>query len=110
MSIIRVRNAVKRFGPIVAVAGVDLDVAEGECFGLLGPNGAGKTSLVRMIIASSPISEGNIWVDGKDITRSPSLAISTYPRQRHDKEPLTFSSCSNSTRGRELKSKICPVA
>jgi lipooligosaccharide transport system ATP-binding protein len=71
MSIIRVRNAVKRFGPIVAVAGVDLDVIEGECFGLLGPNGAGKTSLVRMIIASSPISEGNIWVDGKDITEFP---------------------------------------
>ncbi|MBL7119112.1 MAG: ABC transporter ATP-binding protein [Dehalococcoidia bacterium] len=69
MSIIKVRNAVKTFGPITAVAGLDLDVAEGECFGLLGPNGAGKTSLVRMIIAASPLTEGNIWVDGKDIGR-----------------------------------------
>jgi len=69
MSIIKVRNAVKTFGPITAVAGLDLDVADGECFGLLGPNGAGKTSLVRMIIAASPLTEGNIWVDGKDIGR-----------------------------------------
>ena len=74
MSIIKVRNAVKTFGPITAVAGLDLDVAEGECFGLLGPNGAGKTSLVRMIIAASPLTEGNIWVDGKDISRESFLS------------------------------------
>jgi lipooligosaccharide transport system ATP-binding protein len=55
----------------VAVAGVDLDVAEGECFGLIGPNGAGKTSLVRMIIAASPLTGGSIWVDGKDVTKEP---------------------------------------
>jgi lipooligosaccharide transport system ATP-binding protein len=71
MSVIEVRNAFKRFGDIVAVAGVDLDVAEGECFGLLGPNGAGKTSLVRMIIAASPLGGGTIRVDGKDITKAP---------------------------------------
>jgi len=65
---IKVRNAIKRFGAIEAVAGVDLDVADGECFGLLGPNGAGKTSLVRMIIGASPLTGGSIWVDGKDIT------------------------------------------
>ena len=73
MSIIKARRVVKRFGSIVAVDGVDLDVEQGECFGLLGPNGAGKTSLVRMIIASSPITTGTIWVDGKDITRMPRL-------------------------------------
>ena len=71
MSVITARDVVKRYESIVAVAGVDLDVIEGECFGLLGPNGAGKTSLVRMIIASSPISEGSITVGGKDITVAP---------------------------------------
>lgn len=71
MSLIEVRNVVKRFGAIVAVAGVDLDVAEGECFGLLGPNGAGKTSLVRMIMGVSPLTAGSIWVDGKDIAKAP---------------------------------------
>jgi lipooligosaccharide transport system ATP-binding protein len=70
-SIIAVKNVVKKFGPITAVAGVDLEVIEGECFGLLGPNGAGKTSLVRMIIAASPITSGNIRVDGMDITVEP---------------------------------------
>ncbi|RLC94741.1 MAG: ABC transporter ATP-binding protein, partial [Chloroflexi bacterium] len=68
MSLIKVTNVVKTFGSITAVAGVDLDVAERECFGLLGPNGAGKTTLVRMIIAASPLTAGRIWVDGKDIT------------------------------------------
>jgi lipooligosaccharide transport system ATP-binding protein len=71
MSVIRASNVVKTFGSITAVAGVDLDVAEGECFGLLGPNGAGKTTLVRMIIAASPLTAGHIWVNGKDITKDP---------------------------------------
>ena len=68
MTVIEARNVVKRYETIQAVAGVDLDVVEGECFGLLGPNGAGKTSLVRMIIAASPISRGSILVEGKDVT------------------------------------------
>jgi len=71
MPIIRVSNAWKRFGSIVAVAGIDLDVEEGECFGLLGPNGAGKTSLIRMVIAASPLSSGSIWVNGSDVTKEP---------------------------------------
>ncbi|RLC95584.1 MAG: ABC transporter ATP-binding protein, partial [Chloroflexi bacterium] len=58
MSLIKVTNVVKTFGSITAVDGVDLDVAERECFGLLGPNGAGKTTLVRMIIAASPLTAG----------------------------------------------------
>jgi lipooligosaccharide transport system ATP-binding protein len=71
MSMISVRKALKNFGPIVAVNGVDLEIAEGECFGLLGPNGAGKTTLVRMIIAASPIVEGEIYIDGKNIEKQP---------------------------------------
>lgn len=66
---IRVKNALKRYGSLVAVAGIDLVVEEGECFGLLGPNGAGKTSLIRMIIAASPLSGGSIWVDSSDVTK-----------------------------------------
>ncbi|MEE8471255.1 MAG: ATP-binding cassette domain-containing protein [Dehalococcoidia bacterium] len=68
MSFIEVRNAVKGFEAVTAVAGVGLDVAEGECFGLLGPNGAGKTSLVRMIMAASPVSGGS---SDKVIPRAP---------------------------------------
>ena len=73
MPIIQIRGVVKTFGTVTAVAGVDLDVERSECFGLLGPNGAGKTSLVRMIVGVSPISQGSIVIDGKDITREPRL-------------------------------------
>jgi lipooligosaccharide transport system ATP-binding protein len=67
MGIITVRNLVKKYRELVAVAGVDLDIEEGECFGFLGPNGAGKTSLIRMITAVSPPSGGEIRVLGKDL-------------------------------------------
>jgi len=46
---VRVGGVVKRFGSTTALAGVDLEVAEGMVFGLLGPNGAGKTTLIRIL-------------------------------------------------------------
>src|SRR3972149_5813967 len=65
--IIRARGLVKRFGELVAVDGIDFSVAEGECFGLLGPNGAGKTSTIRMITCVSPLTAGELFVDGMDV-------------------------------------------
>ena len=62
MAIIKTKNLTKKFGELVAVDNVNLEVTKGECFGLLGPNGAGKTSLLRMIIAASPPTSGDIWV------------------------------------------------
>jgi lipooligosaccharide transport system ATP-binding protein len=73
MPIIEVRNVVKKYGEITAVAGLNLEVNEGECFGLLGPNGAGKTSLIRMITGLSPLNSGDITVDGRDIRQEPRL-------------------------------------
>ena len=70
MATIRTRNLTKKFGELVAVDQVSLEVEEAECFGLLGPNGAGKTSLIRMITAVSPPTEGDIWVAGKDLKTS----------------------------------------
>lgn len=46
---LRCRGLVKRYGPVVAVDGIDLEVRAGECFGLLGPNGAGKTTTVEVL-------------------------------------------------------------
>jgi lipooligosaccharide transport system ATP-binding protein len=65
--IIRARGLAKRFGELLAVAGIDFSVREGECFGLLGPNGAGKTSTIRMITCVSPVSAGELLVDGMDV-------------------------------------------
>ncbi|MDY6835363.1 MAG: ATP-binding cassette domain-containing protein [Chloroflexota bacterium] len=74
MSAILTKSIVKRFGEIIAVDGVDLEVQEGECFGLLGPNGAGKTTLVKMITAVLPITEGKAWLAGIDVTQNPRQA------------------------------------
>ena len=61
---IRLRGAVKRYGAITAVAGLDLDVPMGTCVGLLGPNGAGKSTTMRLLTAQSIADEGEIEVLG----------------------------------------------
>jgi len=60
------RRLTKRFGPFVAVDGIDFQVGRGEAFGFLGPNGAGKSSTMRMIGCVSPVSEGELRVLGMD--------------------------------------------
>src|ERR1700752_909479 len=59
---IHARGLVKRFGELVAVDGIDLDVRSGEAFGFLGPNGAGKSSTMRMIGCVSPVTAGTLRV------------------------------------------------
>jgi lipooligosaccharide transport system ATP-binding protein len=61
---IRLRGVVKRYGPITAVAELDLDVPVGTCVGLLGPNGAGKSTTMRMLTAQSIPDEGELDVLG----------------------------------------------
>ena len=61
---ISVRGAVKRYGEITAVDGLDLEVPAGVCFGLLGPNGAGKSTTMRMLTAQTLAGEGEISVLG----------------------------------------------
>jgi lipooligosaccharide transport system ATP-binding protein len=70
-AIIEARQLTKRFGPAVAVDGIDFKVEAGECFGFLGPNGAGKTSTMRMIYCASPRSGGELRVLGLDPGREP---------------------------------------
>jgi lipooligosaccharide transport system ATP-binding protein len=61
---IQLTGVVKRFGEIVAVAGLDLAVPAGVCFGLLGPNGAGKSTTMRLLTAQALADEGSIEVLG----------------------------------------------
>ena len=61
---IRLRGAVKRYGPITAVDGLDLDVPVGTCVGLLGPNGAGKSTTMRLLTAQAIADEGEIVMLG----------------------------------------------
>jgi lipooligosaccharide transport system ATP-binding protein len=64
---IRLRGVVKRFGPITAVAGLDLDVPFGSCIGLLGPNGAGKSTTMKALTAQVIPDEGELEILGHRI-------------------------------------------
>jgi spermidine/putrescine transport system ATP-binding protein len=64
---VSVRNAVKRYGPVTALHGVSLDIADNEFFTLLGPSGCGKTTLLRMIAGFEEVTEGEILLFGTDI-------------------------------------------
>src|SRR5258706_1630339 len=63
-SAIQMRGFVKRFGPITAVDGLDLDVPFGSCVGLLGPNGAGKSTTMKALTAQVIANEGELHVLG----------------------------------------------
>src|SRR5215207_2054436 len=66
---IRLRGVVKRYGPITAVDGLDLDVPMGTCVGLLGPNGAGKSTTMRLLTAQAIADEGELEVLGYTLPR-----------------------------------------
>jgi ABC-type multidrug transport system ATPase subunit len=63
------RSLTKRYGPVLAVDQVDLDVREGDRYGFLGPNGSGKTTLVRMLLGLVYATSGEIEVMGKPMPR-----------------------------------------
>ncbi len=65
--VISIRNVTKRFGNMVAVDNVSLEILEGEFFVLLGPSGCGKTTLLRMIAGFEVPSEGQILIGGQDM-------------------------------------------
>jgi putrescine transport system ATP-binding protein len=70
-ALIRFERVTKRFGDVVAVDDVSLDVGEGECFALLGGSGSGKTTLLRLLAGFERPSEGRVWIGGDDVTDVP---------------------------------------
>ena len=69
--IISIQNITKRFGPVVAVDDVSLDIPKNEFFALLGPSGCGKTTLLRMIAGFETPTSGQILIDGENVSRVP---------------------------------------
>ena len=71
---VQLRGLAKRFGAVVAVDGVDLDVPRGSFLGLVGPNGAGKTTTLAMVTGLLRPDAGGARVDGIDVWAHPLLA------------------------------------
>src|SRR3989475_7366989 len=73
-AIVRTSGLVKRYPGTVAVAGLDLDIDEGEIFGLVGPNGAGKTTTLRILATLLRPTSGEAEVAGMSVTENPDAA------------------------------------
>ncbi len=68
---VALERVVKTFGDVVAVDGIDLEIADGEFFSMLGPSGSGKTTTLRMIAGFEEPTSGSIRLHGRDITGVP---------------------------------------
>lgn len=68
MSGLQLQNIVKRFGEVTVVKNLDLDIREGEFIVLLGESGCGKSTTLRMIAGLEDVTEGRVFIDGKDVT------------------------------------------
>jgi branched-chain amino acid transport system ATP-binding protein len=69
MNVLEIQGVTKRFGNLVAVRDVSLNVAKGEMCAIIGPNGAGKTTFFNLISGFFPPTSGAIRFDGQDITK-----------------------------------------
>jgi len=72
--LIEAKGLSRRYGPTVAVAGLDLTLKKGEILGLLGPNGAGKTTTMKMLAGCLAPSAGAVAINGVDLRESPKAA------------------------------------
>jgi len=117
--VLKVRSLRKSYGNVVALDGVDLDIAPGQILGLLGPNGAGKTTLVSIVCGLRRPDSGLVEVDGVDAVAHahavrPHLGLApqevgVYPLVTV-RENLVFFGELHGLRGRALASRIDEVA
>lgn len=71
MKIVRMEDVIKRFGDVIALDNVNLEIEEGEIYGLLGPNGAGKTTAISIICGLLNFDRGEVYVFDKNIRKEP---------------------------------------
>ncbi len=67
MTTVRLEKLTKRFGPVAAVASIDLEIASGEFVVLVGPSGSGKTTTLRMIAGLESVTSGGIFIGDADV-------------------------------------------
>jgi ABC-type sugar transport system ATPase subunit len=106
------RNVSKRFGALIALSGVDLDIRAGEVLALLGDNGAGKSTFIKILAGAHQPSGGEILIDGRPVSlASPqdaaALGIATIFQELALSENLSIAD--NVFLGRELVSRVAGV-
>lgn len=82
MPFLEIKNVTKRYARHTALDSVSLDIEKGRVFGLLGPNGAGKTSLIRIINRITGPDEGDVFFDGRPMTKDDIMRIGYLPEER----------------------------
>lgn len=118
MNAIEVKTLKKSFGNLQAVKGVDFSIEEGKILSLLGPNGAGKSTIISMLSGLLVPDEGDTWIVGHSVVRSPQAAkarlgvvpqdIALYP-DLSARENLIFWGKMYGLRGKELKDRVDEV-
>ena len=94
MALLKLENLTKRFGGLVAVDKVNLEIQSGELIAIVGPNGSGKTTLFNVINGVYPPDEGKVIFEGKDITRMPAYKRAPLGLGRTFQIPRPFGSAS----------------
>ena len=89
---LRLENVTKRFGGLIAVDDVSLEIKQGEFVGIVGPNGSGKTTLFNIISGVYYPEEGRVLFEGRDITRFPPYKRAPLGIGRTFQIPRPFSS------------------
>lgn len=82
MATIRLKEVTKKFGNVIAVNKLNLQIEQGECFSFLGPSGCGKTTTLRMIAGFEDLDEGELYVD--DVIYSSSITKKYIPPEQRD--------------------------
>jgi ABC-2 type transport system ATP-binding protein len=89
---IAVRGLTKRFGTLIAVDGIDLDIPAGSFYGVVGPNGAGKTTTLSMATGLLTPDAGSVYIHGVDLWAEPAVAkpmLGVLPDGLHSFDRLT---------------------
>ena len=77
-----IRGLYKSFGGVTATDNVSLDIQQGELHAIIGPNGAGKTTLIAQLSGDLPSDDGQVLLDGRDITTVPTHRRSHFGMAR----------------------------
>jgi len=92
MTLLKLENITKRFGGLIAVDDISLEIETGELIGIVGPNGSGKTTLYNVISGVYPPEEGRVIFEGRNITKLPAHRRAPMGIGRTFQIPRPFSS------------------